>query len=176
RIADQAGEIGEHRDALLYLGRRGDGGMLRRRADRHRIARDGDAVQLLDTAEVDHVRRRGEAQLQGRQQGLATGDELAVAGAAQQLRGFVQRGGLVIVECVHVGRLRPYYSAAAARFWRWIICQTFCGVAGMSMSSVPSASVMAFMRAAGAAIAPASPPPFTPSGLCGQGVSVIPTL
>ena len=39
------------------------------------------------------------------------------------------------------------------------------------MSFTPSASVMAFITAAGAPIAPASPQPFTPSGLCVHGVS-----
>jgi hypothetical protein len=53
--------------------------------------------------------------------------------------------------------------------------QTACGVAGMAMFSCPSASVMALMSAAGAAIAPASPQPFTPSGLDGHGVWVNPT-
>ena len=46
----------------------------------------------------------------------------------------------------------------------------------MSTCAVPIASVTAFMTAAGAAMAPASPHPFTPSGLCGQGVWVVSTL
>ena len=44
------------------------------------------------------------------------------------------------------------------------------------MSLMPSASVIAFISAAGAPIAPASPQPFTPSGLCVHGVSLVPTL
>ena len=54
-----------------------------------------------------------------------------------------------------------------------------CAVAGISIvldADLPSASVIAFITAAGAAIAPASPQPFTPSGLCGQGVSVVADL
>ena len=51
-----------------------------------------------------------------------------------------------------------------------------CGVAGISRSRVPSASVSAFITAAGAPIAPASPQPFTPSGLWVHGVSLVPTL
>src|SRR5690349_225865 len=54
--------------------------------------------------------------------------------------------------------------------------QTFSGVAGMSKVFTPSASVTAFMKAAGAAIAPASPQPLTPSGFDGQAVIVMPTL
>ena len=54
--------------------------------------------------------------------------------------------------------------------------QTTCGVAGMAMSSWPSASVMALMTAGGRAIAPASPQPLMPSGLDGQGVSIVSTL
>src|SRR5437763_4991791 len=53
--------------------------------------------------------------------------------------------------------------------------QTRSGVAGIEMSSIPSsasASTTAFITAAGAAIAPVSPTPFTPSGLVGLGVSV----
>jgi hypothetical protein len=41
---------------------------------------------------------------------------------------------------------------------------------------VPSASVMALITAAGRAMAPASPQPFMPSGLDGQGVTTGPTL
>jgi hypothetical protein len=40
--------------------------------------------------------------------------------------------------------------------------QTVAGVAGMARSSVPIASVMALMTAAGAAMAPASPQPLMP--------------
>src|SRR6185503_9109517 len=53
--------------------------------------------------------------------------------------------------------------------------QTFSGVAGMSKALTPSASVIAFITAAGDAIAPASPQPFTPSGLDGDFVIVVPT-
>ena len=54
--------------------------------------------------------------------------------------------------------------------------QTTAGVAGMAMSSVPIASVMALMTAAGAAIAPASPQPLMPSGLDGHLVNVVSTV
>src|SRR2546430_12071769 len=55
---------------------------------------------------------------------------------------------------------------------RIIACHTRCGVAGISRSVTPSgasASSSAPTTAAGAAIAPASPQPFAPSGLWVQG-------
>src|SRR5205814_3943177 len=53
---------------------------------------------------------------------------------------------------------------------------TVCGVAGIAKSSVPIASVMALITAAGAAIAPASPQPLMPSGFDGHRVIVVSTL
>ena len=61
-----------------------------------------------------------------------------------------------------------------ARAFR-IACQIFGGVSGMSMWAMPngaSASITALATAAVDAIAPASPAPFTPSGLTGDGVTV----
>jgi hypothetical protein len=49
-------------------------------------------------------------------------------------------------------------------------CHTVCGVAGIGTSFTPSAWQMALMTAGGEPMAPASPQPFTPSGLCVQGV------
>ena len=49
----------------------------------------------------------------------------------------------------------------------------FSGVTGMSMLVIPldqRASMTAFTTAVGAAIVPASPIPFAPIGLCGDGV------
>ena len=57
-------------------------------------------------------------------------------------------------------------------------CHTALGVAGMSMWLTPSgrsASSMALITAGGAPIAPASPQPFTPSGLNGVGVQRVAT-
>src|SRR3974390_109231 len=53
---------------------------------------------------------------------------------------------------------------------------TACAVAGIDSCSVPIASVMALITAAGEAIAPASPQPLMPSGLDGEFVSVSPML
>src|SRR3989454_6597345 len=49
---------------------------------------------------------------------------------------------------------------------------TFSGVIGISMWSTPRASQTAFTYACDDAIVPVSPTPFTPSGLCGDGVTV----
>ena len=69
-------------------------------------------------------------------------------------------------------------SAAARRLVEFLNAraQTAAGVAGMSIFSVPSALVIAFITAAGAAIAPASPQPLMPSGFDGHLVTVVSTL
>ena len=57
--------------------------------------------------------------------------------------------------------------------------QSFCGVAGMSICRTLysfSASMMALMIAGGEPIAPTSPQPFTPSGLCVHSVISVPTV
>ena len=57
--------------------------------------------------------------------------------------------------------------------------QTVCGLAGMGMSVTPrpaSASTMALMTAGAAPMVPASPMPFTPRGLVGDGVMVWPRV
>src|SRR3546814_4288930 len=96
--------------------------------------------------------------------------ELAVACPGERLDGVVHGSGAVVREVVHAWN-SPYSAAWACWLARR---QTFSGVAGMSIERMPSASVMALMTAGGAAIARASPQPFTPSGLCVQGVSVRP--
>ncbi len=81
-------------------------------------------------------------------------------------------GGALIIERIHdVSSLIPpprawHAPARCPEFRRW---------RGMGMVCVPSASVSALMTAGGAAMAPASPQPFMPSGLEGQRVSVMPT-
>ena len=70
----------------------------------------------------------------------------------------------------------PYSAALRVALPRWIAVQTACGVAGMAICSLPIASVMALMTAAGAAMAPASPQPLMPSGFDGHFVTVTPTL
>src|SRR2546422_203282 len=91
-------------------------------------------------------------------------EHLGVLAVAEQLDRMVGGLGDLVVE-----RRRDHgRTSFSAR-------QTRSGVAGMSMSVMPSsasASTTAFITAAGEAIAPVSPTPFTPSGLVGLGVSV----
>src|SRR5690348_2066791 len=69
-----------------------------------------------------------------------------------------------------------YYAAFGIPFAFCSAAHTACGVAGIASPSVPIASVMALITAAGAAIAPASPQPLMPSGLDGHLVTVVSTL
>ena len=176
RIADQAGQIGERRDVRLHVGRGRDIDVARHRADHDRAALHLDAGQFArDRVEIDDVVRRGKPQLHGRDQRLPAREDLRLFELAQHVRGLAQAGRAV--ELRNCTSCSPDYSAA----WRvWlpsaIARHTVAGVAGIAMSSVPIASVMAFITAAGAAIAPASPQPFMPSGFDGHFVSVVSTL
>ena len=77
----------------------------------------------------------------------------------------------MILECVHCLCLPiPPPGASAGCRAR----HTFSAVAGIEMRT-PIASVMAFITAGGAPIAPASPQPLTPSVLWVQGVTVMAT-
>src|ERR1051326_8361221 len=72
-------------------------------------------------------------------------------------------------------KFRPQ-AALRAPFDFWIALHTADAVAGMVTCSLPIASVIALMTAAGAAIAPASPQPLMPSGVDGHLVTVMSTL
>src|SRR5204862_6811972 len=90
--------------------------------------------------------------------------QLGILPPAEQLDGVLDGlGDLVVERC---GNHR--FASSSAR-------QTRSGVAGIWMSVTPSAasaSQTALITAAGEAIAPVSPTPFTPSGFVGLGVSV----
>src|SRR6202042_3594062 len=133
-----------------------------------------DVGDAFDLVEIDDVGRRGEPQLHRRQQGLAAGEELRLFELAEHVGGLAQPAGAVIGEIVH--RCRPRYFAECAAFVLRIAAHTAWGVAGIAMSSEPIASVIAFITAAGAAIAPASPQPLMPSGLDGHLVTVVSTV
>src|SRR5277367_5316306 len=143
------------------------------RADDDRVAGIGDAAQGGDCREINKIGRLGKTQLQGRDQSHPTGDELCLLVGAEKIRDFVEARGLVIGEFVHLGS--PYSAASG---WRccWITRHSFSGVAGMSKCRTPSgfsASTRALVIAAGAPIAPASPQPLTPSGLCVHRVTLV---
>src|SRR5262249_57346825 len=103
----------------------------------------------------------GQAQLHGRDQGVAASQQLGFLLLGQQARGLPDRCRPVLGECVHRDRS---YAALRLLLAFCNACHTVCAVAGMAKSSVPIASVMALMTATGAAIAPASPQPLMPSG------------
>src|SRR5262245_41986178 len=108
---------------------------------------------------------------------MSAGEELRVLGLRQQVDRLPQGRRLVKGKIVHPDL--PLLSRHAAMGVDFAFCSaahTTFGVAGMVTSSWPTASVMALMTAAGAAIAPASPHPLMPSGLDGHLVTVVSTL
>src|SRR5581483_9322764 len=119
---------------------------------------------VLDLADVDDIGWRSEPLLHDRDQGVAAGQELGLVALGEQRRRFVDRGGAMIICLIH--------GAPPSQALPWIACQTRSGVAGMARLLLPIASVIALITAADAPIAPASPQPFTPSGLPGQSVVV----
>ena len=161
--ADLAGEIAQHRQHFPQRRGARHFGVPRHRADDHALVVYVDARETLDLAEVDDVGRGGETLFQSGDQRLPAGEKNGVFAIGTQLRSVVEAGRAVVVEAVHA------HSPLHAR-------QTRSGVAGIATSFTPIASVTAFMIAAGAAMAPASPQPFTPSGLCVQAVTVVSTV
>src|SRR4029077_14302197 len=134
-----------------------------------------DAREVLDRAEIDEGRRARQTLLHRRQERVATGKNLAVL-MLRQRRGCASHAVRAnIFECIHRSVLLKAHSAASLCGARWQAFQTVSAVAGIATCSWPTASVRAWMTAAGAAIAPASPQPFTPKGFDGQGVTVMPT-
>src|SRR5262247_4266140 len=117
--------------------------------------------------------RPGQAQLHGRDQGVAAGEQLGFFFLGQQARGLPHRRRPVLGECVHRERS---YAASRLLLAFCNACHTVCAVAGIAKSSLPIASVMALMTATGAAIAPASPQPLMPSGFDGDFVVVMSTF
>src|SRR5262245_10763407 len=103
---------------------------------------------------------------------MAAGEQLGFLVGSQQRRRIGYGLRAMILERVHG---RASYSAAILAGAFCAAFHTALGVAGMAMSSWPNASVMALITAAGAAMAPASPQPFTPRGFEGQGVLVMAT-
>src|SRR5581483_6659576 len=130
----------------------------------------------LDGVEVDDVARLRKPQLHRWDQRLPAREDLRLLELAEHVRGLAQAGRAMECEIVHDLLLKPHSAAWRVLFVFWIARHTVAGVAGIAMSSVPTASVMAFITAAGAAIAPASPQPLMPSGLDGHFVSVVSTL
>ena len=139
------------------------------RADDQAVALLADPLELGDPAQIDDVGRRGEPLLERRDQGVAAGQKLAVGRALEQRDRLGDGLRTMVLERVHDLFLPIPPPAASGRSCS--ARQTFSGVAGIEMRT-PIASVIAFITAGGAPIAPASPQPLTPSVLWVQGVSV----
>src|ERR1700736_5877220 len=145
------------------------------RADDHRRTVLLDALQLGDAGDIDQRTRVGEPQLHRADEALSAGECLA-AGLGERRGGVGDRFGALVFECVHGQLLNKAVDYCLAA---WSACHTRCGVAGMSRYFTPdaaSASCTAFISAAGAPIAPASPQPFAPSGLWVHAVTLVATL
>src|SRR5262249_10805079 len=126
--------------------------------------------------DVDEIGGPREALLQCRDERMAAGEELALGGTFDRLDRLVDAFRAQVVECVH-GYRSPYPAARPGA--PLIARHTRSAVAGMSMRvmrSGASALCTAFMTAAGEPIAPTSPTPFTPRGLCVQSVLCVLTL
>ena len=79
-------------------------------ADLDGTALVADALELGDVAEIDDIRGRGEALLQGRDQGLTAGHERTVGSALKSRGGIGDRAGFVHIKFIHSSW--PPYSAA----------------------------------------------------------------
>ena len=166
--------------ARLTTSERGDVGVPGHRADDHaRRPRRLMPLSSAIAAEIDSVRGLGEAQLQGRDQASCRRRAACASAcrraAARRRRRLLAR---VIVEFVH--RVAPLMSrglrlrasgSPATRFSR-----RRRHVDDGARPAAYSASRIAFITAAGAPIAPASPQPLTPSGLCVHGVTWVATV
>src|SRR5262249_5358078 len=136
-----------------------------------------DAREPIDAVEIDQVPRARQALLHRRDQGLTAGEKFRVFELFQHVARLTQPGRTMVGEIVHQcsPEYRVYSAALRALLPFWVAFQTGAAVAGMAPSSLPIASVIALMTAAGAAIAPASPQPLMPSGFDGHLVSVMST-
>src|SRR5690348_682017 len=124
-----------------------------------------DVVELLDAVDVDERLRLRQAQSHERDQAVPACQHLGVlAELLEQLRRLIHGGGTGVFESGWNHLRAPL-----------IIAQSLSGLAGMSTCLMPSglsASQIALMTAALAAIVPASPMPLTPRSLVGDGVTV----
>ena len=128
-----------------------------------------DAAQLGDPADVDDGGRRRQTQLQQRQQAVAAGQQLRAGMRGEQLLRVGDRAGAVVVEgrCIHGLRALPGFALHRApdalgrqrhldRLDAERLQRVDHGVVDRAVD----------------AIVPASPMPLTPSGWCGDGVTV----
>src|SRR5271166_707280 len=152
--------------------------MRRHAADGHRVPRYADADQP-EFRQVNDDSRLVQPLLQHRDQRHAAGQRLRLGIGTQRLHRIGEARWLLICKIIHRAVPRSDYSTAIRGAPPWMIDQSFCGVAGMSICRTPygfRASTTALMIAGGEPIAPTSPQPFTPSGLCVHSVVSVPTV
>ena len=140
--------------------------MRRHRADDDAVAVDLDALQVGDAAQIDQPLGRRQPQLHRLHQALPAGEVARVA-----LKARPRRRGWPDVDSRRCTWVSPRsgvqaVGARARRALRWPASR--CRDAQRVGQRVDEAG--------GEPIAPASPQPFTPSGLCVHGVTVWSTL
>ncbi len=136
-IADAAGQLGDRRADTLDFEVVGDGAVRRHRADHEPIAFEADRPQLVERAEVDERLALGQPQPHRLNQALAARQVARIAAGGAGGRGDGRRA--FVVEGIH--RWVPAQTEADERAAR----QTRSGVAGISRSRTPRASVSALM-------------------------------
>src|SRR5690606_30521557 len=138
--------------------------------DRHVVTGVGDLVEPGDAADIhDHVRGQ-EPQLHHGDEAHASRHHLGELGAGERRHRLVEAGSGDVLELPWIHQ--PFLPLCAS----WIACHTRFGRSGMSMCLTPSgrnASTTALTIVWAEAIVPASPMPFTPSGLASLGVTVL---
>src|SRR3989475_615545 len=164
-VADLTGDFSQQGQLLFDHRRVLDRHVAGQRADAQLVPVFLDVVEVLQAVDVDDCRRLRESEPHQRNQAVPTGEHLCVLSIfAEQLGRLLHRGGTCVFECGWNHLLAPF-----------IMCQSLSGVAGMSTCLMPSglsASQMALITAALAAMVPASPIPLTPKELVGEGVTV----
>src|SRR5262249_6366607 len=130
----------------------------------------GNFLELFKTPEIDHKIGLRDSQIEHRQQRLTTGDRDGCRTVgAQQGAGSCGALRKPVVE-----RDRFHRWASFARRARSIASETRRGVSGVSLKVAPisrNASATALAMAAGGAMAPPSPSPFTPYSVVKAGVT-----
>src|ERR1700730_1179175 len=156
------------------------------RANHDLVARFAYVAEPANTANINQQRGLRQAQLHGGQKTMAAGEDLGVFARRQKIQGFAKRTGRFVVEVRRDHKCLLPDTAFAAGFLGasagapedWadrIAFQTRSGLSGISMWRMPrgeSASQTALTTQGVDAMVPASPTPFTPIGLTGDGVTV----
>ena len=103
-IANVPAAFGQGRAVVAQSGRRRQFRMRRQRADPYDAVLDHDAFQLGDAADVDQRGRRRQSKFQQRNQAVSASQDLCARILSEQIAGFGNRAGAVIIEIrrVHV--------------------------------------------------------------------------